>query len=662
MSSHSFGRGARSLTGVLVIVFVLGLLLLAPIVPFVVATADTLDATQEQLIDRPPLPEQLPVAAEISTVHDANGDRIAEVSGVERREPITLDQVPQVLTDAVLAIEDSEFYEHNGVNHQSVLRAAATNAAAGEIQEGASTITQQYVKMTLLDPEQTLDRKMHEVVWAVELERRLSKDEILERYLNAVYLGDGVYGVGTAAAHYFNKPIGDLSLADAALLAASIQSPSAVNPVADPEAADQRRDLVLDRMREQGMIDADEAEAAQAETTELDIREAPPAEPFWTDYVKRLIYDDTMTLQPGLREAVGATRDERITTLFEGGLRIHTTLDQAVHDRANETLAAHLTDPAADPLGSLITVEHETGALRAVAIGPRQFGVCPDDLAEGEVCKTTQVNPALPDAGGSGRQAGSAFKPFIAATALESGMQWGQTYETPSGEPVEGCGKKGEDYEPDNYGDVDGGELAMSEAIRASNNVYFVKLARDAGIERVVELAQRHGLRSEDLARFGTRMCSIALGTANVFPLGMAVGFGTWANDGVRCEPYLIERIEDRYGEVVYQHEPRCEQVVSRDIAGQMRSLLAQPVSAEGTAPVVGATLSDAYGKTGTTQDYADAWFVGFAGAYSTAAWVGHEEPEPLENVEIGGRHYGNVTGGSLPATMWADYMAGLTE
>ncbi|MFA9444666.1 transglycosylase domain-containing protein [Egicoccus sp. AB-alg6-2] len=664
MSFNSISRGLRSLTGVLVIVVALGLLVLAPIVPFVVAAADTVDATRTQVIDRPPLPENLPIAAEISTVHESSGERIAELSGVERREPVTLDQVPQVLVDAVLAIEDDEFYEHNGVNHQSVLRAAARNATAGGIEEGASTITQQYVKMTLLDPEQTLDRKMHEVVWAVELEQRLSKDEILERYLNAVYLGDGVYGFGTAAEHYFSKPIEELTLAEAATLAGTIQAPSTTNPVSDPEAAERRRDVVLSRMLAEGAIDAEDLDAARNEPLELDLREEVAAEPFWIDYVKRLIYDENMAMQPGLREAVGETRAERIDAVFEGGLRIFTTLDPAVHARANETLANHLDDPEHDPMGALITVEHATGALRAVALGPRQFGACPPDLDEDEPCLATQVNPALPNAGGSGRQAGSAFKPFVAAAAIEDGVTLDHEYDTPSGEPIEGCGFSDEDdYEPQNYGGEDGGEIELPEAMRASNNVYFVKLARDVGIERIVALAQAHGItESSNIEDFGERMCSIALGTPEIFPLEMAVAYGTWANAGVRCEPYLIERVEDRWGEVIYEHEPVCEQVVSEETAGLMRSLLYQPVASDGTAPVVGQAVPDAFGKTGTTQDFADAWFVGFAGAYSTASWIGHERPAPLRDVTIGGRYFESVTGGSLPASIWAEYMAGLDD
>ena len=662
MSFRSFTRGIRNLTGVIAVVFVLGVLLIAPVVPFVYAAADTVDSTQEQLIDRPPLPDELPVAAEISTVHEVSGEPIAELSGVERREPVTLDEVPDMLVDAVLAIEDDAFYEHNGVNHQSILRAAAHNLAARGIEQGASTITQQYVKMTLLTPEQTFDRKLHEMVWAVELERRLDKHEILERYLNAVYLGDGVYGVGTAAEHYFNKSVNELTLAEAATLAGVIQTPSAVNPVANPEATTARRDVVLRQMRAQGRIDAEQAEAAMGEPLVVDVQEEEVAEPFWVDYVKRLVYDETITMQPGLQDAIGETRQERVEALFEGGLRIHTTLNPDVHRRANEVLASYLDDPVNDPLGSLITVEHSTGALRALAVGPRQFGPCPEDADEDEPCLTTQVNPAMPGAGGSGRQAGSAFKPFVAAAALADGFETDQQYATTSGRTIEGCGVPGDPYQPSNFDGASPGNLDMVRAIRMSNNVYFVTLARDVGVERVAEVAGQHGLVHANLTNFGPRDCSIALGSADIFPLEMAVGYGVWANGGIYCAPYLIERVENRFGEVLYQHEPECEQVVDPEVAEQMRALLQQPVGTGGTAPIVGASVEGAHGKTGTTQNHVDAWFVGFAGGYSTAAWIGFEQPAPLENVTVGGTWYARVTGGAVPAPMWADYMAWLQE
>jgi penicillin-binding protein 1A len=214
--------------------------------------AEVVETSTETLLDAPPLPDELPVAAQLSTVHDREGARIAELAGEIRREPVALEDIPEVVIDAVLATEDSGFFEHRGVEHEAMLRAAGRNLAAGGIAEGASTITQQYVKMTLLSPEQTIERKLQEVLLAVELERRDSKEEILEGYLNAIYLGEGVYGVNSAADHYFSKSLDELTVAEAAVLAGSIQAPAVTNPVANEEAARSRRDIVIRQMLAQG--------------------------------------------------------------------------------------------------------------------------------------------------------------------------------------------------------------------------------------------------------------------------------------------------------------------------------------------------------------------------------------------------------------------------
>jgi penicillin-binding protein 1A len=652
------------LVGVVVVAIALALLLAMPFAPVVVAGALTVDEFERTLLDPPPLPDEMPVAAQLSTVHDRSGERMADLAGEVRREPVPFEDIPDTVIDAVLATEDAGFYEHQGVEHEAMVRAAASNLAAGGIAEGASTITQQFVRMTLLSPEQTVQRKLHEVLLAVQLEERMSKDEILEGYLNRVYLGQGVYGFGTAAEHYFSKPVEKLTIAEAALLAGTIRSPAAANPVSGPEVAVDRRDIVIRQMENQGRITAEEADEARAAELELDVREYDPGEPFWVDLVKRLVYDPRADLQPGLQEAIGASTEERVDALFEGGLRIETTLDSAMNEHAEATLADYLTDPADDPMGAVLTTDHATGALRTIALGPRDFGSCPDDH-EGP-CELTQANPAVPWGGGSGRQSGSAFKPFVAAAALEAGLDDDELeYESPSGEPIEGCGSVGvDDYEPENYDLSDHGEIELDEAMRRSTNTYFVQLARDVGIARVAESAARHGLVwSPNLADFGGRSCSIALGTAEVFPLEMVTGYGTWANDGIRCAPFVIERVLDSDGEVIYEHEPDCERVIDEDVAEDMRDLLREPVGPGGTAPIVGNRVGGGvFGKTGTTDRHVDAWFVGAADDQTTAVWLGYEQPAPMRNVTIGGTTYGTVTGGALPAPIWADVVADMPD
>ncbi len=662
------------LVAVVVLVAATGALLAAPAVPALLAGSQVVARAGEDLLDAPPLPDELPIAAQLSTVHDREGARIAELAGAIRREPVAYEDVPQVVIDAVLATEDSGFFEHQGVEHEAMLRALGRNLAAGGIAEGASTITQQYVKMTLLSPEQTVQRKLQEIVLAVELERRDSKERILEGYLNAVYLGEGVYGVGTAADHYFSRPLAELDVAEAALLAATIRAPGVVNPVTAPEAARQRRDVVIRQMLAQDRIDQATADEALAREVELDIRDRAFEEPFWIDTVKRLIYDPEAALQPGLQDAIGDSVEARIDALFEGGLRIETTLDRALMATAQDAIAGHLQDPTSDPMGAIISVEHASGALRAFGLGPHEYGPCDDDGP----CTATTTNPTVPWGGGSGRQTGSSFKPFVAAAALEDGLDrrpppsWdddGQregagdgdplVYDAPSGEAIAGCGTDDEPYEPSNYGGRDAGEVGLAEAMGRSVNTYFVKLARDVGVERVAEVAQQHGLRWGNLDSFGAVSCSIGLGSAELYPLGITVGYGTWANDGVRCDPYVIERVLDRDGAVLYEHEPRCERVVDERTARAVQEVLREPVSPGGTAAGVGAAIGgDVFGKTGTTNRNVDAWFVGAAGELTTSAWVGFERPRPMEGLQLGGRWYDSVTGGTVPAAMWVDHVA----
>lgn len=641
------------------LVGVVALLVSTTVLPAVYAADAAVDSVEQELFDHPPLPDEIPTAPEVTRLLDADGELIAEIHGEVEREPVPLEEISDWMIAAVVATEDAEFFEHDGVNHDSIVRAGVRNVQARGVAEGASTITQQLVTMAFLDPEITMERKLREIVWAVELEERLTKSEILEAYLNRVYLGAGVYGVGAAAEHYFSRPAAELGPAQAALLAGAIRAPTANNPVDNPEAAAQRRDIVLRQMVATDALDQETADEVIGTEVALDLQDEAPGQPFWEDLVKRVVYDPSVDLQPGLQEAVAESVDARVDALFEGGLRITTTLDRDMHAQASATLRDHVNDPVEDPMGALITVDHASGAVRAMALGPKEFGPCADD--EGP-CTTTQVNPAVPGIGGSGRQSGSAFKPFVAATALEQGEDIDLEYDTPSGEEIENCGWDDE-WEPENFDLSDHGQIDMTEAVRTSNNVYFAKLARDTGVRSIVETARAHGLvHSPNLDDFGEQDCSIGLGSAEIFPWEMAAGYGTWANDGRSCEPFIVDTITDRDGEVLYEHEPDCSRATDAATAATVRELLAGPVGPGGTASVVGTRVPDALGKTGTTDDYRDAWFVGSTGDHTTAAWVGYEHPEQhpdgMTNVTIGGQFHARVTGGSLPAPMWVDYVS----
>lgn len=641
------------------------------LLPGLFAARSAVASLDRTVFDVPPLPDDVAPPAETSFVYAEDGSELARLHGPQNRVRVPIDEIPEVTRNAVLATEDAGFLQHNGVDHRAIVRAAAANVRAGEVELGASTITQQYVRNVLLASyrtedggfEKSLKRKVHEAAWAVQLEEELSKEQILQRYLNTAYFGNGVYGIATAARFYFGRDVSELDAGASAMLAGMIRAPQLNDPIDNPESAERRRDIVLDQMVIGGFLEPEQAAVAKDAPLDLQVQEADgPEQPFLVEWVKRVAFDPGVRLQPELQEALGPDRQARQRAVFEGGLRIHTTVQPAYLRQAAQALAGYLEQPAEDPLGALVSVEPGSGAVRSLAVGPKRFGVCPS----GErTCDVTKVNPVVPGGGGTGRAPGSAFKAVVMAAAMAEGItpRWRATAR--SGEPIEGC--LGEDgaYDPENYGGASFGRIDMATAAENSVNVYFVKLAREIGIPLVADMAAELGIRNTapELQDFGPVSCSIALGTVNVYPLEMAVAYATFANGGVRCDPYVVSRVEDRDGNVLYEHEPTCERVLDEDQAAWVVELLQGPPSSGGTAPYVGATLGrPVAGKTGTTTDWKDAWFVGFVPQLATAAWIGYETPVEMFGVEAGGTTWPKVTGGSIPARVWGDYMAAVLE
>lgn len=676
-----------------------GILMGTLFLPAGLAANDVLGAVRTNVFDLAPLGEA-DRPPENSFIYDADGHELAELTFEENRNPVSLDEVPQVVIDAVLATEDASFYDHEGVNHLAIVRAALTNWRAHSIESGASTITQQYVKMAFLTPEQTLQRKIEEAIYAIQLEDRYSKNEILERYLNRAYFGSGTYGVGTAAQRYFSKDIGEVSLGEAAMLAGLLRAPEANNPINSMENAQTRRDIVLGQMATHGFVSPDQAQAARDEPLEVRISEPPPPEhPFWTAWVSRLLYHEEVAASLGSQvdvlDVMGASREERIRTVFQQGLRIHTTLDPELQDQAEASLREYLTyedEPAAEiaqePMGALVSVEPD-GAIRAMALGPREYGSCTEDDSwahededTGQLfCDRTTVNPAVPSPDVSGRQPGSSFKPFVAAAALEEGISPGVTLDARGPQDIEGlC------HEPWlGVGNTGGNAIInMYDAMAQSSNVFHALLVAEIGPAKLVDMAQRLGITSNL-----PEVCPLALGAGEVSPLEMASAFATLFNRGENCQPFAITRIEDRDGNVIWEHAPECEQVVDEQIADRVVDLMAGVVEPGGTARVANLGQWPTRGKTGTTDEYIDAWFVGGVRQLATAAWIGYENgarfyatPEQaaevcgsqrwergsftqcppsrsyLRNVTIGGQFYPRVFGGTIAAPMWAHYMA----
>ncbi len=559
-----------------------------------------------------------------TTITASDGTRLARIyKPAANRELIRLEQVPKHLRDAVLAAEDARFFDHPGYDIRSIARAALVNLREGKYIQGGSTITQQYVKNTYFkEPSRTLERKARELRIAIELERRYSKREILELYLNTVYLGEGAYGIRAATEIYFRRPASTLSLRDSALLAALIKAPAIYDPREHPRRARTRRNYVLDRMAGLEMIPATAARAAKA--APLGITPEPPRlsikEPYFVEAVKREVLAE---------ERIGASDTERANELYRGGLQIETTLRPRLQDAAEDAIRSVLNQPG-DPEAALVAIEPSTGRIVAM-VGGRDW-------------ERSQVNLALGKAGGgSGRQPGSSFKPLVAAAALESGISIDTKYESSATYfelPDETT------WTVRNAEGGGGGKLSLYEGLVYSVNGVYARLGLQVGPDRIATQARLMGVT----ARLPVYP-SISLGASEVSVLDMATAFSTLANGGTYVEPTTLEEIRLRNGDVVRPQQEEIPSVVSRGNVYLLTEAM-QDVITRGTG--TGAFIGrPAAGKTGTTDDYADAWFVGFTPDLVAAVWVGY----PQGRIPMTGVHGITVYGGTFPASIWRTFM-----
>jgi len=536
------------------------------------------------------------------TILDEN-ERTLATRGAFYGETLALEDLPVHVAQAFIAIEDRRFFGHGGVDPIGLARAFVVNTMAGGTVQGGSTITQQVVKNLFLTPDRTYRRKIEEMAMALWLERHLSKDEILAVYMNRIYLGAGTHGIDAASRFYFGHSAREASLAEAAMLAGLPKAPSRYAPTSDLALAQGRAELVLGAMVRDGFIT--EAEATEARNN--------PAEPIgFTNTDGQQYFVDFVITE--IASIIGET---------DRNLLVTTTLDREMQAQAEQALTFRL-DRDGDGLdatqGAIVTLGTD-GSVRAM-VGGRDYGV-------------SQFNRSVQAL----RQPGSAFKPFVYLTALEAGY-------SPATMMVDEPVRIGR-WEPRNYNGEHIGPVTVADALRRSINSVAVQISEDVGRENVIATASRLGIITEL-----ENLPSIALGASEVTLLELTNAYMPFQSNGLFMDRFAILEIRAEDGEVLYARAAvEAEQIIDPNIAAQMTDMLYQVVE-DGTGRAANMGRREAAGKTGTTQDWRDAWFVGFTGQYVTGVWIGNDDSTPMDH----------VAGGSLPASIWRDYMTAAHE
>ncbi|MFD3515938.1 transglycosylase domain-containing protein [Streptomyces sp. NPDC058657] len=615
-------------------------------------------------LKRPPLSQR-------TTILDSQGGKIADVYS-RNRTVVPLKDISPYMQKAIVAIEDNRYYEHGAVDMKGILRALNRNVQAGGTAQGASTLTQQYVKNVFVeeagdDPDkvaqatqQTLGRKIRELKYAIQVEKELGKKRILENYLNITFFGQQSYGVEAASQRYFSKHAKDLRLEEAAMLAGLVQSPTRYDPVNDSAEATKRRNIVLQRMADIRAISPAEAARAKALPLKLKVNKpqngcitAVSGAGFFCDYVREVFLNDPV---------FGKTREDRAKIWNQGGLTVRTTLDPKAQQSTQASIKEHVYQ--SDKVATAVTLV-EPGTGKVLAMGQSK----PYGLGTNE----TQINYSVDKKrGGSnfGFPTGSTFKPFLAAAALEQGKPPTQAYSSPYQMPyparVATCSGKpwvNRGYTVENEDESEVGPYALKDAMNKSVNTYFVQMLEDIGMCPVAQLSDKIGLVQGDGTKIPQEPASLTLGSTGMSPLTMASAYATFANRGTYCTPIAIEAITGPDGKALPVPKTSCSLAMAEQTADTINTLLRGVVDS-GTGKQAGLQNGrDNAGKTGTTDERRNAWFVGYTPNLSGAVWVGSASQQvKMENITIGGEYQQKVYGGQVPGPIWKDAMSGALE
>ncbi|SOE12173.1 Membrane carboxypeptidase (penicillin-binding protein) [Streptomyces sp. 2323.1] len=607
-----------------------------------------------------------PPLSQRTRILDAKGGEIAKVYSRDRTVVGLKDMSPYI-QKAIVAIEDARFYEHGAVDLKGILRAVNKNAQSGGVSQGASTLTQQYVKNVFVeeagdDPDkvaqatqQTIGRKIKELKYAIQVEKELGKQKILQNYLNITFFGQQAYGIEAAAQRYFSKHAKDLNLQESALLAGLVQSPSRYDPVNDPQEATRRRNTVLQRMADLKDVTQAQADAAAKKPIKLAVSRpkngcitATDGAGFFCDYIRKVFLGD---------RSFGKTRKIRAQRWNEGGMTIRTTLDPQTQKSIQASLGDHVYDD--DPVAGAATIV-EPGSGRILGMGQSR----PYGFGENQTVINLSVDHRM--GGGAGYQPGSTFKPVIAAAALEQGtspeQEYPSPYRMPYPSPVQTCDGEWQGTDStQNENKEEVGPYAMKEATAKSVNTYFVQLISDIGICPAVNMAQKMGIERAD-GKPLQQVPSMTLGVQEMSPLTMAAGYAAFANGGEYCSPVAIESITDARGRSLKVPQTSCRSAMSKKTADTINTLL-KGVVEDGTGREAGLRGRDSAGKTGTSDSRYAAWFVGYTPNAAGAVWVGDpQHKRKMYDITIGGVPHDKVYGADTPGPIWRDAMTGALD